>query len=82
MNAVVEPAQLMTEARAWAERLLGAAPLSITAIKGAVDVAMSADLDAGLEHEQRASASLAATEDRREGYAAFAEKRKPHFVGK
>ncbi len=82
VNAVVEPAQLMTEARAWAERLLGAAPLSITAIKGAVDVAMEADLGAGLEHEQRASALLAATDDRREGYAAFAEKRKPRFTGR
>ena len=82
VNAVVEPAQLMTEARTWAERLIEAPPLSIAAIKAAVDVAMSTDLDAGLEHEQRASASLAATEDRREGYAAFAEKRKPHFTGR
>ena len=82
VNAVVEPAQLMTEARAWAERLLEAAPLSLAAIKGAVDVAIDAGLDAGLEHEQRASASLAATEDRREGYVAFAEKRKPRFVGR
>lgn len=82
VNAVVEPAQLMAEARTWAERLIEAAPLSIAAIKAAVDVAMSADLDVGLEHEQRSSASLAATEDRREGYAAFAEKRKPRFVGR
>ena len=82
VNAVVEPAQLMPEARARAERLLGSAPLSIAAIKAAVDVAMSADLDTGLEHEQRASALLAATDDRREGYAAFAEKRKPRFVGR
>ena len=81
VNAVVEPENLMAEARAWAERLLEAAPLSIAAIKGAVNEAMDVDIDAGLAYEQRRSASLAATDDRREGYAAFAEKRKPHFTG-
>ncbi len=82
VNAVVGPERLMDEARAWAERLIGLAPLSIASIKGAVNVAMDADLDTGTQYEQRCSAVLALSEDHREGYAAFAEKRKPNFVGR
>ena len=82
VNAVVASERLLDEARAWAGRLLELPPLSVAAIKGAVNVAMDVDLDSGIEYEQRCSAYLAATEDRREGYRAFAEKRKPRFVGR
>lgn len=81
-NAVAAPGGLMTEARAWAARLLEMPPLSIASIKNAVNVAMDVDLDSGIQYEQRCSAMLALTEDRREGHAAFVEKRPPSFVGR
>lgn len=82
VNAVVEPDVLLSEARAWAAKLLEMPPLSVANIKSAVNVAMDVDVDSGIEYEMRCSAFLATTEDRREGNLAFAEKRKPHFVGR
>ena len=82
VNAVAAPGGLLTEARAWAARLLEMPPLSIASIKNAVNVAMDVDLDSGIQYEQRCSAMLALTEDRREGHTAFAEKRPPVFVGR
>ena len=82
VNAVAPPGGLMEEARAWASRLLEMPPLSIASIKNAVNVAMDVDLDSGIQYEQRCSAMLALTEDRREGHTAFAEKRPPAFVGR
>jgi enoyl-CoA hydratase len=43
---------------------------------------MDVDLDSGIQYEQRCSAMLALTEDRREGHSAFVEKRKPVFNGR
>lgn len=82
VNAVAPPGGLMDEARAWASRLLEMPPLSIASIKNAVNVAMDVDLDSGIQYEQRCSAMLALTEDRREGHTAFVEKRPPAFVGR
>jgi len=42
----------------------------------------SASLEAGLLLERKAFQVLLATEDRREGMAAFIEKRKPQFKGR
>ena len=82
VNQVVAPGQLMAEARAWADRLMEMPPLSLATIKDAVNVAVDVDLDSGIRYEQRCSAALALTEDRREGHRAFVEKRKPSFVGR
>ncbi len=82
VNEVASPGALMDEARAWAGRLLELPPLSLASIKNAVNVAMDVDVDTGIQYEQRCSALLALTEDRREGHAAFVEKRKPAFTGR
>ena len=81
-NRVVAPDDLMTEARSMAGELLAMAPLSLSVIKETVDVGSSTDLDSGLRYEQRSADLLAVTEDRREGYQAFVEKRKPIFQGR
>ena len=82
VNAVAEAGRLMDEARAWADALLAMPPLSLTHIKSAVNIAMDTDLDSGIEYEQRVSAIVAMSEDRREGQRAFVEKRKPRFTGR
>jgi enoyl-CoA hydratase len=48
-------------------------------IKESVNVAFSSTLHEGLRFESRAFHSTFATEDRREGMAAFVEKRRPQF---
>ena len=82
VNETAAPDQLMAEARAWADGLLELPPLSLASIKNAVNVAMDVDVDSGIQYEQRCSAMLALTEDRREGHVAFVEKRKPVFTGR
>ena len=48
-------------------------------VKEAVNVAYETTLQEGLRFERRAFQTTFATEDRKEGMAAFAEKRKPKF---
>lgn len=57
------------------------APLSLAGLKRAVTQGMEMTLEEGLDLEQALSARLAATEDRREGLAAFLERRPPRFRG-
>jgi enoyl-CoA hydratase/3-hydroxyacyl-CoA dehydrogenase len=71
--------ELLDTALQWARKLSGQAPLAIEQIK---QVAAVADLDAGIEAEKRAFATVFASEDAREGIAAFVEKRSARFTGK
>jgi enoyl-CoA hydratase/3-hydroxyacyl-CoA dehydrogenase len=64
---------------AWARKLAGQAPLAVEQIKR---VSAGGDLDAGIEAEKQAFATVFASEDAREGIGAFVQKRRPHFHGK
>jgi enoyl-CoA hydratase / 3-hydroxyacyl-CoA dehydrogenase len=78
-NRVVPDHELLDTAVAWARRLAGQAPLAIEQIKR---VSAAGDLDAGIEAEKRAFATVFGSEDAREGIGAFLEKRKARFGGK
>jgi enoyl-CoA hydratase len=54
---------------------------ALRAAKLAVDGGLEMDLSSGLAWESQLFAALFATKDRREGMAAFVEKRKPGFTG-
>ncbi|MDG4817792.1 enoyl-CoA hydratase-related protein [Micromonospora sp. WMMD956] len=55
---------------------------ALRAAKLAVDAGLDMDLTSGLAWETQLFAALFATDDRREGMAAFVEKRKPDFTGR
>lgn len=76
------PDALMPRAMELAECLAGQAPVALREAKRIVDDGLDTPLSAGLTFEQRVLGALFATEDGKEGIAAFMEKREPQFQGK
>lgn len=82
VNKVVEQAQLLDTARAYATRIAANAPLAVQAAKEMALRARDVDRATGLRLEQTINRLLQSTEDVGEGTAAFAEKRPPRFSGR
>ncbi|MDI6835211.1 MAG: enoyl-CoA hydratase-related protein, partial [Rhizobiaceae bacterium] len=76
---VVEPEQLLDEAIAAAEKIAAFSAPAVLMAKESVNRAFELTLAEGLRFERRLFHSLFATEDQKEGMAAFAEKRKAAF---
>ncbi len=64
-----------------AAEIAGRAPIAVQLAKQAVNHAFDSFLQEGLAAERRAFYLLFATQDQKEGMAAFLEKRKPHWKG-
>ncbi len=82
VNEVVEPEKLLERARALAKLFSEKPPIAIKFILQAVDEGLNTNLDAGLNLEAELFGNICATEDMKEGTAAFLEKRKAIFKGK
>jgi enoyl-CoA hydratase len=82
VNALAPQEQLIEAARQWALKVLANGPLAVGLTMEAVDAGLDGGLDAGLRFESLAFGLTAASEDRREGTAAFLEKRKAIFTGR
>ncbi len=82
VNRIVPPGDLLAEAFRYARRIAQNAPLAVQAAKELAIRSESMDLNTGLRMEQIANRLLWATEDVREGPAAFTEKRPPDFKGR
>lgn len=82
VTRVVAPDQLEAETMRLAEQLAASAPQAVRAILDTVLIGGESAIDAGLEFETQAFGVCFATEDMREGTAAFLEKRKPTFSGR
>jgi enoyl-CoA hydratase/carnithine racemase len=78
----VDDEALFDEAMLMAERLAAGPPLALAAIKGQLESAWTAPLEAALEEEAALQSQAFATDDLKEGAAAFREKRAPRFVGR
>jgi E-phenylitaconyl-CoA hydratase len=74
--------QLMSEARAIADKIAANAPLAVRAVKHLVHRGADLPLDAAIEAERMAWGVLRNTEDRIEGRTAFKEKRTPVYRGR
>lgn len=79
VSRVVPAKKLMEEAMAAAGRICEKSMLSVMAAKEAVNRSYETTLHEGLLVERRLFHSLFATEDQKEGMAAFLEKREPQF---
>jgi len=79
VNRVVEDHELLDTALAWARKLAQQAPIALEQIKR---ISAAGDLDEGIDAEKRAFAEVFASDDAKEGIAAFLGKRAPHFQGK
>ena len=82
VNMIVPAGQHLEEAKKVALEISSKAPLAVRAAKEAVAAAQERGLTEGIEVERRLFNHLFATEDKKEGMAAFLEKRKPSFVGR
>ena len=82
VSRVVPAKKLMDEAMGAAQKIAEKSILSSIAAKEAVNRAYETTLSEGLLYERRLFQSLFATEDQKEGMAAFAEKREPQFRDK
>lgn len=76
---VVEPERLLDEVLEAAAKIASFSLPSVMMAKEAVNRAFEQTLSEGLRFERRLFHSLFATEDQKEGMAAFVEKRKPAF---
>jgi len=81
VNRVVPAAELMSETRQLAEKLVTKPPLALKMAKELVNTGMNMDLDSALKLEAHALAYLMVTADKNEGMSAFLEKRQPLFKG-
>jgi enoyl-CoA hydratase len=81
-SRVVPVASYLQEAITLATQIAARAPLAVQLGKEAVNHAFDLSLHEGLSYEQKLFYTLFATEDQKEGMAAFREKRKAQWRGR
>jgi enoyl-CoA hydratase/carnithine racemase len=79
---VVPRSGLAEAAASLAVEIRSASPVSVRQAKRAIDAAFDAPMDIGIEIEDQAWRQAVDSEDRREGIAAFNEKREPRWKGR
>ncbi len=79
MARIVPAADLVSEALKTASAIAEMSLPAVLTAKEAVNAAFETTLAQGVKYERRLFYSLFATQDQKEGMAAFVEKRKPAF---
>ena len=78
---LVDEGQHLAKALEIAGRMARWSPVALRLVKQSVQAAMETPLSAGLDLERELFLAAFASDDGREGVAAFIEKRKPTFTG-
>jgi enoyl-CoA hydratase len=81
VTRVVPPEETVLAGLRLAARIAAMPPVAVLAAKDAINRAFELSLEAGLEFERRNFFLLFASEDQKEGMAAFIEKRQPEWKG-
>lgn len=82
VSDVVEPAELLELAKRYATKIASNAPLSVKAAKQAAVMGLDMPLEHGIAFSHLLWGVLRDTEDRKEGFQAFSEKRAPEWKGR
>lgn len=82
VNKLFPADSFLEDVNAYAQKLAAGASIAVGAIKRAVYDGMQMNLEDGLALERELIAPLYDTEDSAEGFAAFAQKRRPVYKGK
>jgi enoyl-CoA hydratase/carnithine racemase len=82
ISRVVPSDRLLGEAQEMGERIAANGPLAVRYAKEAIRATLELPLKAGLEYESALSLLMLGSDDRREGIAAFREKRTPNWTGR
>jgi enoyl-CoA hydratase/carnithine racemase len=81
VNQISAPDQLMDDVLAFAEKLAKRPPVAVSCVLQAIAAGAYEGLDSGLKVEEKGSKHVGQSEDCKEGFSAFLEKRKPEFRG-
>lgn len=79
VNKVVKTEELMDEALKMANKIASNAQIAVRYCKDSINRGLQTDIDTGMSIEQSLFGLCFATEDQKEGMAAFLEKRKPNY---
>jgi enoyl-CoA hydratase len=82
INKVVPIEVLLKETVTLAKTIAAKSPIAVRLAKESVNKAFDTTLDEGLQFERKNFYLTFASEDQKEGMAAFVEKRKPDFKGR
>jgi len=82
VNRIVPRENIMTEARALAEKISSYSSVALYYAKKTINSGAGMSLTSGLDSDENFFARCFATEDQKEGMSAFLEKRKPVFKNK
>jgi enoyl-CoA hydratase len=82
VELVVDDAELKTRTLEFARTIASHSPVALQFAKSAVRAALESPLSAGLRYERELFITAFGSDDKREGVAAFLEKRSPDFKGK
>jgi len=82
VNKLVEPEQLIEEAKLLAKKIVNNAPIAVKLCKTAINRGMQMDIDTALIYEAEVFGACFATEDQKNGMTAFIQKTEKCFKNK